>query len=215
MLRFLSLLFVVLLALPASPAGAASSPTVLVLGDSLSAGYGVALESAWVSRLEDRLRARGYPHAVVNAGISGDTTRGGLSRLPAALERHQPSVVIIALGGNDGLRGLSLQAMRANLAEMVRLSRDAGARPLLAGVRLPPNYGPAYRERFREVFASLSVSLDVPLVPKIMAGVAERPELMLDDGIHPNAAGHARILDNVWPVVEPLLEPAQAAAASA
>jgi len=215
MLRFLSLLFVVLLALPASPAGAASSPTVLVLGDSLSAGYGVALESAWVSRLEDRLRARGYPHAVVNAGISGDTTRGGLSRLPAALERHQPSVVIIALGGNDGLRGLSLQAMRANLAEMVRLSRDAGARPLLAGVRLPPNYGPAYRERFREVFASLSVCLDVPLVPKIMAGVAERPELMLDDGIHPNAAGHARILDNVWPVVEPLLEPAQAAAASA
>jgi acyl-CoA thioesterase-1 len=214
MLRFLSLLFVVLSALPSLPAGGAPSPTVLVLGDSLSAGYGVALESAWVSRLEERLQARGYPHAVANAGISGDTTRGGLSRLPAALERHQPAVVIIALGGNDGLRGLSLQAMRDNLAGMVRLSREAGARPVLAGVRLPSNYGPAYRERFREVFADLSAALEVPLVPRIMDGVAEHPELMLDDGIHPNAEGHARILDNVWPVVEPLLESSQAAAAA-
>ncbi|MDX1608674.1 MAG: arylesterase, partial [Halofilum sp. (in: g-proteobacteria)] len=142
----------------------------------------------------------------VNAGISGDTTRGGLSRLPAALERHRPEIVVIALGGNDGLRGLSLGAMRSNLTEMIRLSRAAGARPVLAGVRLPPNYGPAYRERFRAVFTGLAQELDVPLVPKILADVAEDPSLMLDDGIHPNARGHARIVDNVWPVIEPLLQ---------
>lgn len=211
MFRFLSLLFVLLVSLQFAPAKAGSSPTLLVLGDSLSAGYGVALESAWVSRLEERLHERGYPHDIVNAGISGDTTRGGLSRLPAALEKHAPAIVIIALGGNDGLRGLSLQAMRGNLAEMIRLSRMAGAQPVLVGVRLPPNYGPAYRDRFREVFRDLSAELDVPLVPKIMAGVAERPELMLDDGIHPNARGHDRILDNVWPVVESLLESTHAA----
>jgi len=186
-------------------AGAASAPKILVLGDSLSAGYGVPLDDAWVSRLEERLRARGHPHRVVNAGISGDTTRGGLSRLPNALERHRPAIVIIALGGNDGLRGLSLQAMRDNLTTMVRLAREAGAKPMLAGVRLPPNYGPVYRNRFRDVFRDLADALEVPLVPKIMAGVAEDPDLMLDDGIHPNADGHARIVDNIWPVLEPLL----------
>lgn len=196
--------------LPFAPVHAAPPPAILVLGDSLSAGYGVALESAWVSRLEARLRERGYPHRVINAGISGDTTRGGLSRLPTALDRHRPEVVVIALGGNDGLRGLSLQAMRDNLAEMVRLARDRGAKPVLIGVRLPSNYGPAYRDRFREVFRDLAEQLGVPLVPEIMADVAEDPTLMLDDGIHPNAAGHARILENIWPVVEPLLDSAQA-----
>lgn len=210
MLRILSLLLGSLLMLPFAPVHAAPPPAILVLGDSLSAGYGVTLESAWVSRLEARLRERGYPHRVINAGISGDTTRGGLSRLPTALDRHRPEVVVIALGGNDGLRGLSLQAMRDNLAEMVRLARDRGAKPVLIGVRLPSNYGPAYRDRFREVFRDLAEQLEVPLVPKIMADVAEDPTLMLDDGIHPNAAGHARILDNIWPVVEPLLDPAQA-----
>lgn len=187
------------------PAVAVSAPAVLVLGDSLSAGHGVAVEASWVSRLQRRLEDEGFAHRVVNAGISGDTTSGGLARLPAALERHEPAIVIIALGGNDGLRGLSLQAMRDNLAQMIRLARDAGARPVLVGVRLPQNYGPAYRGRFRDVFAGLADALDVPLVPKIMAGVAENPELMLDDGIHPNARGHARILDNVWPVLRPLL----------
>lgn len=204
MRRFLSLLLLVLVPLAPAPAGA-STPAVLVLGDSLSAGHGVALDASWVSQLQQRLESAGYSHTVVNAGISGDTTRGGLSRLPNALERHRPEIVVIALGGNDGLRGLSLQAMRDNLAGMIRLSRDAGARPLLVGVRLPPNYGPAYRDRFRAVFRELASQLDVPLVPKIMAGVAENPALMLDDGIHPNARGHARMLDNVWPVLEPLL----------
>lgn len=203
MRRFLYL-FLLLVPLAVAVAGA-SAPTVLVLGDSLSAGYDVPLEASWVSRLQQRLQRQGYPHEVVNASISGDTTRGGLSRLPNALERHEPELVVIALGGNDGLRGLSLEAMRANLAEMIRLSRRAGARPVLVGVRLPPNYGPAYTERFRQVFQGLAAELDVPLVPKIMADVAEDRALMLDDGIHPNARGHARMLDNVWPVIEPLL----------
>lgn len=202
MRRFLALLL--LLSLPFA-ALTAPSPTVLVLGDSLSEGHGVAVEASWVSLLQQRLKNDGHPHQVVNAGISGDTTSGGLSRLPDALERHEPAIVIIALGGNDGLRGLSLAAMRENLAQMIRISREAGARPVLAGVRLPPNYGPAYRERFRDVFAGLAEELDVPLVPKIMAGVAEDPALMLDDEIHPNAKGHAKILDNVWPVLRPLL----------
>lgn len=202
MRRFLLLLPLLLVA-PA--VAAASAPAILVLGDSLSEGHGVALESSWVSRLQRRLDEQGYPHEVVNAGISGDTTSGGLSRLPAALERHRPAVVVIALGGNDGLRGLSLGAMRDNLARMVQISREAGAIPVLAGVRLPPNYGPAYRERFRDVFAGLTDELDVAFVPRLMDGVAEDPALMLDDGIHPNARGHARILDNVWPVLEPLL----------
>lgn len=188
-----------------APAGAASPPTILVLGDSLSEGHGVAVGASWVSRLQQRLADEGFPHEVVNAGISGDTTSSGLSRLPGAVERHEPAIVVIALGGNDGLRGLSLGAMRDNLARMVRISREAGARPVLAGVRLPPNYGPAYRERFRDVFAGLADELDVPLVPKILADVADDPGLMLDDGIHPNARGHARMLDNVWPVLRPLL----------
>lgn len=176
------------------------------MGDSLSAGYGVALDDSWVSRLQRRLESRDHPHTVINAGISGDTTRGGLSRLPDALESHRPEIVIIALGGNDGLRGLSLQAMRDNLERMVRLSRDAGAQPILAGVRLPANYGPAYRDRFRDVFKGLASELDVPLIEEIMADVSDHPELMLEDGIHPNAEGHARIVDNVWPVIEPFLE---------
>lgn len=205
MRRFLCLLLLSLTVPCVTPAAAAPAPTVLVLGDSLSEGHGVAIESSWVSLLQRRLEAEGYPHRVVNAGIGGDTTSGGLARLPAALERHEPAIVVIALGGNDGLRGLSLQAMRDNLAQMVRISRDAGARALLAGVRLPPNYGPAYRERFRDVFTGLADALDVPLVPRIMAGVAEEPALMLDDGIHPNERGHARIVDNVWPVLRPLL----------
>lgn len=209
MRRFLALLL--LLSAPLV-APAAPSPTVLVLGDSLSEGHGVAVESSWVSLLQQRLEEEGFPHQVVNAGISGDTTSGGLSRLPGALERHEPAIVIIALGGNDGLRGLSLQAMHTNLAEMVRLSREAGAKPVLAGVRLPPNYGPAYRDRFQDIFRDLADEFDVPLVAKIMAAVAEDPSLMLDDRIHPNVEGHARILDNVWPVVEPLLEPNPAAA---
>ncbi|MDZ7747501.1 MAG: arylesterase [Halofilum sp. (in: g-proteobacteria)] len=198
------LLLVVLIAL-AQPA-AAAGPTILVVGDSISAGYGIAVEEGWVARLRARLDAQGYPHAVVNASVSGDTTSGGRARLPAALERHEPAVVVIELGGNDGLRGLPLDAMRVNLAAMVTDARDAGARVLLLGVRLPPNYGPAYTERFTEVFRTVARRHDVALVPRVLAGVGERAGLMQADGIHPNAAGHARILETVWPKLQPLLE---------
>ena len=175
------------------------------MGDSISAGYGVALDNGWVARLRERLAAEGYRHEVVNASVSGDTTSGGLARLPQALARHAPEIVLIELGGNDGLRGLSLDAMRANLGAMVDRSREAEARVLLMGIRLPPNYGPAYIERFVDVYRDVATEREVALVPRVLEGVGEREALMQADGIHPNARGHARILENIWPVLEPLL----------
>lgn len=198
------LLLAAILILAASPAVAA--PVILVVGDSISAAHGVAMEDGWVARLRQRLADRDYPHRVVNASVGGDTTSGGLSRLPDALAEHRPAVVVIQLGGNDGLRGQSLAAMRENLGEMVALSRDTGAAVLLLGLRLPPNYGPAYTEAFAGVYREVATDRDVPLVPRLLAGVGERAEFMQDDRIHPNAAGHARILDNVWPQLRELLE---------
>lgn len=199
------LLLAAILILAASPT--AGAPVILVVGDSISAAHGVAVEDGWVARLRRRLDDRGYPHEVVNASVGGDTTSGGLSRLPDALAEHRPAVVVIQLGGNDGLRGQSPTAMRENLGEMVARSQDTGARVLLLGVRLPPNYGPAYTETFAEVYREVANRRDVTLVPRLLAGVGERGEFMQDDRIHPNAAGHARILDNVWPKLAALLEP--------
>ena len=180
------------------------------MGDSISAGYGVAVADGWVARLKQRLDGEGYAYDVVNASVSGDTTSGGRARLSAALERHRPDIVILELGGNDGLRGLSPGAMADNLAAMVETARDAGARVLLVGVRLPPNYGPAYIERFLDVYRDVAEREDVPLVPRILEGVGDRRSLMQDDGIHPNARGHERVLENVWPVLRPMLETAHA-----
>ncbi len=193
-----------------APTSAAPGP-VLVLGDSLSAAYGIDRERSWVALLEERLQDRHPPLEAVNAAISGDTTRGGLARLPDLLERHRPSVLIVELGGNDGLRGIAPAEMQANLERMVRLARDAGARVLLAGVRLPPNYGPAFTELFAEAFAAAAEATDAAFVPRILAGVAERPELMQDDGIHPTAQAQPIILDNVWPKLVPLLPDSRAA----
>jgi len=176
------------------------------MGDSLSAAYGIPRAQGWVALLQQRLAAAGYPHRVINASITGDTSGGGLARLPAALQRHQPVLVVIELGGNDGLRGLSLVRTRENLRRMVGLSRDAGARVLLLGVRLPANYGNTYRERFQQVYADVSESTAVPLVAQLMAGVAERLEAMQADGIHPGAAAQPRLLDNVWPALRTLLD---------
>jgi len=186
-------------------------PTILVLGDSISAGYGVAVEDGWVGGLSARLEAENYPHRVVNASISGDTTSGGRARLPNAVERHKPDIVIIELGGNDGLRGQPLEAMRQNLQAMIEQARGAGARVLLLGIRLPPNYGRAYIERFIGVYEELAETTGVALVPRVLDGVGERREFMQDDGIHPNADGHAAILDNVWPTLLPLLKAASGA----
>lgn len=181
------------------------SAGIVVIGDSLSAAYGMDESQGWVNLLRQRLKAQGLSESVVNASISGDTTRGGLARLPALLEQHRPDLVIIELGGNDGLRGLSLKAMRKNLSKMVELSRAAGAETVLAGVRLPPNYGRAYTERFHRVYQRLHERQSVKLVPYILAGVDDRPEWMQADGIHPSAEGQSRILENVWPVILPVL----------
>lgn len=187
-------------------AAAAERPAILVIGDSLSAGYGIEQHKSWVALLAQRLGQRGLAYRVVNASISGDTTRGGLARLPAALEREQPRVLIIELGANDGLRGLSLQQMRSNLARMIELGRAAGARILLLGVKLPENYGRAFGEKFHRVYRELAEQTDVALVPFFLEGVAETRALMQADGIHPAAEAQPRILDNVWAALESLLD---------
>ncbi len=198
------MLFLLLASVPLTASD--DQPTILVLGDSISAGYGVAVEDGWVGALRARLEAENYPHRVVNASITGDTTSGGRSRLPDALERHEPAIVIIELGGNDGLRGQPLEAMRQNLQAMIEHARGAGARVLLLGIRLPPNYGRAYIERFIGVYEQLAETTGVALVPRVLDGVGERREFMQDDGIHPNADGHEVILDNVWPTLLPLVK---------
>lgn len=189
-----------------APAAWAAKPAILVLGDSLSAGYGVATGKGWVALLDERLQRDHYDYRVVNASISGDTTRSGIARLPAALADYRPHIVIIALGGNDGLQGLTLPQMRANLARAIEDARHAGAKVVLAGVRLPPNYGPAYNQRFRAVFQQLAQHYRPAYVPQLLAGVDDKPALMQADGIHPNAAGQPLILDNLWPHLKPLLQ---------
>jgi len=186
---------------------ATTPPTILVLGDSLSAGYGIDVRTGWVALLEQRLHQQGYPQTVVNASISGDTTAGGRARLPEALQRHHPQVVIIELGGNDGLRGLSLAQTRANFEAMIKMARSAGAQVLLVGIYLPPNYGPEYTRKFHAIYSELAQKQQLPLVPFLLAGVALTPGLMQADGLHPRAAAQPRLLDNVWPYLEPLLKP--------
>lgn len=184
----------------------AATSTLLVLGDSLSAGYGIDPERGWVSLLQRRIEAAGLPYRVINAGISGDTTSGGVSRLPRSLEVYQPEVVIIELGANDGLRGLSLDELRSNLARMVDLSLESGARVLLLGMQIPPNYGRRFAEAFQQVYQEVAADKRVPLVPFFLKGVADSPELMQDDNMHPNEKAQARMLENVWEQLRPLLE---------
>jgi acyl-CoA thioesterase-1 len=177
----------------------------MVVGDSLSAAFGIAEDAGWVALLQARLRDADFPHRVVNASVTGDTTAGALTRLPAALADHQPELVVLELGGNDGLRGLSLKSMRENLTELVRLSHEAGARVLLLGMQLPPNYGAAYTTRFAQVFGRVAESENAALVPFFLEGVAETLDMMQADGIHPAEEAQPRMLDNVWPKLEPLL----------
>jgi acyl-CoA thioesterase-1 len=186
----------------------AAGPVVLVLGDSLSAGYGIPLEQGWVSLLARRIEGAGLPHRVVNASISGDTTAGGLSRLPALLDTHRPAVVIIQLGANDGLRGFSPSRIDAALTALVDLAEDAGSRVLLVGVRMPPNYGAVYSEGFQRVFGDVAARLGVALVPRLLEGVADDLDSVQPDGLHPTVAAQPRLLDNVWPALLPLLEEA-------
>ena len=183
----------------------AAQPVILVLGDSLSAGYGIDRQRGWVQLLQDRLKQEGYAYKVVNASVSGDTSDSGLSRLPYALKQHQPTIVIIELGGNDGLRGLSLSQLQANLNQLVSLSKHAGAKVIVCRERIPPNLGPVYSTKFSEQFEVVASKQKVPLVPYLLKGVADDPALMQADGIHPNERGQPGMLENVWPVLKPLL----------
>lgn len=204
----LSIMILIGLGLP--PIGVQAQPTdktpvIMVLGDSLSAEYGLKRGTGWVSLLQDRLKRSGFPHLVSNASISGETTAGGLSRLPAALKRVKPDFVILELGGNDGLRGLPVGSTKKNLAQMVTLTRASGATPLLVGIRVPPNYGPQYARQFDGLFQQLARSTETALVPFLLDGIAENPLMFQPDGIHPNEAAQPRLLENVWPVLSRLL----------
>ena len=192
----------------AQPSSAAA-PKLLIVGDSLSAEYGLVRGTGWVALLEKRLAEQRSPWRVVNASISGDTTSGGRSRLPALLQEHRPGVVLIELGGNDALRGLPLQMTEANLTEMARASRQAGARVLLVGMQLPPNYGRRYGEDFAALFAKVAQQEKAALVPFLLTGVADIPEsesMFQPDRIHPRAEAQPKMLDNVWPALKTLLK---------
>ncbi len=199
-----------LLGLGLTPSGlvhaAAAPATILVLGDSLSAGYGVKVDATWVALLEQRLARQGYGYRVVNASISGETTGGARSRLPRALELHKPAVVIIELGGNDGLRGLPLKQVRGNFEYLIETSQAAQAKVVLVGMRMPPNYGAEYANSFHALYAELAKKYDVPLVDFFLDGVALDDTLMQADGIHPNATAQPKLLDNLWPALSKVLK---------
>ncbi|KQB52451.1 esterase [Pseudomonas endophytica] len=183
----------------------AAAGTILIVGDSISAALGLDTRLGWASLLKQRLKEQGYNDLVVNASISGDTSAGGLARLPALLTEHKPQVVIIELGANDGLRGQPPAQLKQNLAEMIDKSQKAGAKVLLLGMLLPPNYGPRYNQAFAKVYSDLGREKKVALVPFFMEGVGGHPEFIQLDGLHPKANAQGRLLDNVWPTLKPLL----------
>jgi acyl-CoA thioesterase-1 len=180
--------------------------TILVFGDSLSAAYGIAAKRGWVALLDERLQREQLDYSVVNASISAETTAGGVSRLPGALARHRPAVVILELGGNDGLRGLPVAQMKKNLAAMIRMSQKAGAKVLLVGMRVPPNYGPEYTQDFAAAFAELTRARNTALAPFLLEGVAEDLRLFQPDRIHPTENAQPILLENVWKALRPLLK---------
>jgi acyl-CoA thioesterase-1 len=191
------------------PAWAADSqtekPTVLVVGDSLSAAFGIAQKDGWVQLLQQRLSTRYYKANVVNASISGETTQGGLSRITGLLDKYQPDIVLLELGGNDGLRGLPLSLMKDNLDRIIQIILDRDIKLILVGIELPPNYGPFYTDKFHQIYEDLAEKHAIPLIPFLLKGVATKPDLMQEDGIHPRANAQRMILDNVWPYLKPMI----------
>jgi acyl-CoA thioesterase-1 len=194
-----------LLLLALASSAQAREQRILVLGDSISAAYGMSLEQGWVALLERQLAELAPDGEVINASISGETTGGGLRRLPALLAQHEPGVVIIELGANDGLRGFPLTGLRANLGKLAELSRDAGARVILVAMEIPPNYGARYTSGFRQSYIEVADSTGSTLAPFLMEGVATNPELMQDDGIHPTAAAQPKLLQNILPTIQAVL----------
>jgi acyl-CoA thioesterase I len=207
-------LLALLLALAAPAARAQQpAPAILVFGDSLSAGYGIHVEQGWVSLLASKVSQLGYGFKVINASVSGETTAGGLGRLPHALERQQPRILILELGSNDGLRSLPLANTRDNLDKMITLARARGVTVLLLGMRMPPNYGERYTTGFQDMYTGLAQAHKLTLVPFLLDQVALNPALMQADGLHPNEQGQPLLLNNVWPKLEPLLRAAASPAA--
>ena len=204
-MRSIFSLFIVLALAFAQAGWADKDRVILILGDSLSAAYGMELGESWPNLLQHRLTEHGYAYRVFNSSIVGDTTEGGLTRLPRLLSDLHPTVVIIELGGNDGLRGLPLDVTRKNLQSMINQSRAIGANTMLAGIRLPPNYGKTYTERFTEMFVALAGDTKVIFIPFLLEGIALHSDLMLDDGIHPTAQAQSQVLQNVWQALEPVL----------
>jgi acyl-CoA thioesterase I len=204
----LLILFVLMAAsVSANGAAPAEAPVILVFGDSISAGYGLTrVDQGWVALLQTRLRTQEYGYQVVNASVSGETTAGGLARLPRALMLHKPKIVILELGGNDGLRALPVAQIRANLVRMVELASSSGAKVLLLGMRMPPNYGPDYTEQFQQCYSEIARDKKIPWVPFVLNDIALSANLMQADGVHPNELGQPGILMNVWPSLKPLLE---------
>lgn len=202
--RLRSIVFIALIFVIAPVHG--SPNTLLIMGDSLSAAYGVQTEEAWVELLRQRLDKQGFSGwEVVNASISGETTDGGLRRLPDLLKRHEPNIVMIELGGNDGLRGFPPGIIRQNLTRMIEQSQDIDAAILLVGMQIPPNYGKPYTEAFAAIFPELAKRFDTELVPFFLANIYDQENLMQDDEIHPTAEAQGQLLNNVWPVLEPML----------
>ena len=186
----------------------AQAATVVVFGDSISAAYGLEVNKGWVAKLQQRLdREQPGKHKVINASVSGETTQGGVLRLPKVLAQYHPDVLVLELGGNDGLRGQPVPLMAKNLTAMIGQARQQKARVLLVGMRIPPNYGKVYTEAFAAAFPQVAKATKTPLLPFLLEGVGGRPELMQDDGIHPNAQAQDRLADNVWPHLKPLLKP--------
>lgn len=198
-IRFLILLSVIV-------SSSVQARTLLVLGDSLSAAYGIDPAKGWVALLDARLKQSYDDITVVNASISGETTQGGLTRLPALLERHQPQWIVLELAANDGLRGTPLRIIEKNLERLLNMSTQAGAQPIIVGIQLPPNYGPSYTRKFYNLFSELADEYDIPRVPFLLEGVALNHDLMQADGLHPTAEAQPILLENVWPYIKPMID---------
>ena len=189
-----------------STAFSADEPTILIFGDSLSAGFGIDVDQSWSTLLQTRLQTQGYEHRVVNASISGETTEGGVTRISAALERFDPALVVLELGGNDGLRGFPPERLKENLVSIIETAKGTGAQVILLGIRIPLNYGPRYSAAFEDAFRQAAAAQEIPWIEFFMEGIALNEELLQDDGIHPNAEAQPMLLDNAWPIISEALD---------